>query len=191
LRGSRPGARGHAGWPEAAVVNRGGLIAAGIIAAPLVLLFIVVFLFLGGAGGGASAGTPLPAAASVGAVAADAGAAVNEALGAQLAVAFGWAGAQDTCLNELWTRESGWRTTAINPASGAYGIAQALGHAEGATLAMNKQGDNYPDAFKAANPAPWGSSDATAQINWGLGYIKSAYGSPCAAWNHETADGFY
>src|SRR5690606_31000077 len=30
------------------------------------------------------------------------------------------------CLVKLWDKESGWRTTAQNPTSGAYGIPQAL-----------------------------------------------------------------
>jgi len=33
--------------------------------------------------------------------------------------------------------------------------------------------------------------DAPAQIAWGLAYIAQRYGSPCAAWAHETADSWY
>jgi hypothetical protein len=36
----------------------------------------------------------------------------------------------------------------------------------------------------------WQTNPAT-QIRWGLGYIQSVYGSPCAAWSHEQADGWY
>ena len=36
----------------------------------------------------------------------------------------------------------------------------------------------------------WPSSAAT-QIRWGLHYIKSTYGSPLGAWNHEAAYGWY
>jgi hypothetical protein len=50
----------------------------------------------------------------------------NIALGQAMAAAFGWTGGQWTALKNLWTRESGWSTTARNPASGAYGIPQAL-----------------------------------------------------------------
>jgi hypothetical protein len=28
-------------------------------------------------------------------------------------------------------------------------------------------------------------TNGDTQINWGLSYISSAYGSPCAAWDHE------
>jgi hypothetical protein len=172
--------------------------AAAVLALPL----IIVVLFLG-TGGGAAAGTQATAGASAvaqaGAVASGASARANEALGAQLAAGYGWTGAQDTCLDELWTRESGWQATAKNPSSGAYGISQALGHLDAentgqvtaALIALNQQGDNYPSAEAAANPPPWGDSSPAAQITWGLGYIASAYGTPCAAWAHETADGFY
>jgi hypothetical protein len=85
---------------------------------------------------------------------------------------YGWASSQFSCLNELWNRESGWRTTAENP-SGAYGIPQAL-----------------PGSKMASAGADWQTS-ATTQIRWGLGYIKGQYGSPCGAWSHEEATGWY
>ncbi len=101
----------------------------------------------------------------------------NVALGRQMAAQRGWTGAQFTCLNELWTRESGWSNTAENRKSGAYGIAQALGH--GPT-------NQYP-----AGPANPPTSDPRAQVEWGLGYIANTYGDPCAAWAHEESQGWY
>jgi hypothetical protein len=102
----------------------------------------------------------------------------NVALGRQLAAAYGWGhGPQWRCLDALWIRESGWSATAQNPRSGAYGIAQALGH--GPT-------GQYP-----AGPANPPQSDPATQIRWGLGYIQATYHSPCAAWAHEEADGWY
>jgi hypothetical protein len=41
----------------------------------------------------------------------------------------------------------------------------------------------------AAGP-DW-QTDAATQIRWGLGYIKSSYGSPCGAWGHEESSGWY
>ena len=77
-------------------------------------------------------------------------AAANKKLAARIAAEFGWKDQQQlTCLDELWTRESGWSQTAINGASGAYGIAQALGHIPGVSVALNRQGDNYPPPFTA------------------------------------------
>jgi hypothetical protein len=85
---------------------------------------------------------------------------------------YGWSSSQFSCLNELWNRESGWRTTAENP-SGAYGIPQAL-----------------PGSKMASAGSDWQTS-ATTQIRWGLGYIKGQYGSPCGAWSHSEATGWY
>jgi len=84
----------------------------------------------------------------------------------------GWAG-QFGCLDDLWGQESGWNVYAENPSSGAYGIPQAL-----------------PASKMASAGLDWQSNPAT-QISWGLGYIRASYGSPCAAWGHEEAAGWY
>jgi hypothetical protein len=86
---------------------------------------------------------------------------------------YGWSSSQFSCLQPLWNQESGWSVTASNPTSGAYGIPQAL-----------------PGSKMASAGADWQTSAAT-QIRWGLGYIQSTYGSPCAAWSHEQAYGWY
>ena len=39
---------------------------------------------------------------------------------------YGWSDYDFNCLVKLWNRESGWRVTACNRSSGAYGIPQAL-----------------------------------------------------------------
>jgi nucleoid-associated protein YgaU len=85
---------------------------------------------------------------------------------------FGWSSSQFSCLDPLWQHESGWSVTAANP-DGAYGIPQAL-----------------PGA-KMASAGPDWQTDAATQIRWGLEYIKSLYGSPCGAWDHELATGWY
>ncbi|HLI42647.1 MAG TPA: lytic transglycosylase domain-containing protein [Streptosporangiaceae bacterium] len=77
------------------------------------------------------------------------------------------------CLLDLWNRESGWNYDAENPASGAYGIPQAL-----------------PGSKMASAGADWQTNPAT-QIKWGLGYIKEIYGNPCNAWAFEEANGYY
>lgn len=111
----------------------------------------------------------------------NAGAAANQAIARLLAAPYGWSTGQEWAdLVSLWNRESGWSNTAENPSSGAYGIAQALGH--GPT-------NQYPAG--AANPPPAGSSSASAQISWGLSYIQERYGSPSAAWAHEQSAGWY
>ena len=86
---------------------------------------------------------------------------------------YGWSSGQFSCLVSLWNQESGWNVYATNPTSGAYGIPQAL-----------------PGSKMASAGADW-QTDAATQIRWGLSYIKSLYGSPCGAWAHEEADGWY
>jgi hypothetical protein len=91
----------------------------------------------------------------------------------QMLSQFGWSSGQFSCLQPLWALESGWNIYASNPNSGAYGIPQAL------------------PGSKMASAGPDWQSDAATQIRWGLTYIQGIYGSPCAAWSHEEADGWY
>jgi len=81
--------------------------------------------------------------------------------------AHGWGEDQWGCLVDLWNHESGWRVNAYNTSSAAYGIPQA-----------------WPGQKMAAYGDDWMTSYVT-QINWGLAYIKSSYGSPCGAWSFE------
>jgi hypothetical protein len=85
----------------------------------------------------------------------------------------GWSSSQFACLYPLWEHESGWSVRSQNAGSGAYGIPQAL-----------------PGSRMASAGPDW-QTNATTQIKWGLQYIKSTYGSPCAAWSHEQATGWY
>ena len=85
----------------------------------------------------------------------------------------GWSEGQWSCLDSLWTRESGWNTYATNASSGAYGIPQAL------------------PAWKMASfGSDWRTNPIT-QIRWGVSYIASKYGSPCVALSHSNAYGYY
>ncbi len=86
---------------------------------------------------------------------------------------FGFSADQFGCLDSLWTKESGWSSTAANPTSSAYGIPQAL-----------------PGSKMASAGADWATNPAT-QITWGLGYIRDRYGSPCGAWSHSVSYGWY
>lgn len=85
----------------------------------------------------------------------------------------GWGSEQFACLDSLWQKESGWKVTADNPSSSAYGIPQAL-----------------PGSKMSSAGADWQTNAAT-QIAWGLGYISDRYGTPCAAWSHSKAKNFY
>jgi hypothetical protein len=86
---------------------------------------------------------------------------------------FGWSSGQFSCLDPLWAHESGWSVSAYNAGSGAFGIPQAL-----------------PGSRMASAGPDWQTNAAT-QITWGLDYIKGTYGSPCGAWSHEEATGWY
>ena len=105
---------------------------------------------------------------------------------------FGWGSDQFPPLVNLWNRESSWSPTARNPTSGAFGIAQALGHGTGCSAASNgtnEYGNQYGLSCPDAQAANGGS--ALQQIRWGLGYISSRYSTPAAAWLHEQQFGWY
>ncbi|WP_226532533.1 phospholipase [Microbacterium paraoxydans] len=111
--------------------------------------------------------------------AAEALAAANTVEGAKatarqlMASQYGWGEGEFSCLESLWNKESGWNYQAYNADGGATGIPQAL-----------------PGSKMASAGADWQTSAAT-QIAWGLGYIASAYGSPCSAWSHSQAMNWY
>ena len=80
--------------------------------------------------------------------------------------------AQFDCLDQLWEAESNWHPTAQNPTSTAYGIAQFL-NSTWAGTGIAKTSDGY------------------RQIDAGLIYINNRFGSPCGAWAHSQAKGWY
>jgi hypothetical protein len=85
----------------------------------------------------------------------------------------GWGNGQFQCLDRLWTRESRWNFRAVNPSTGAAGIPQA----------------NPGSKMNAFGP-DWRTNPIT-QIKWGLDYINDRYGTPCGAWAHSQAYGWY
>lgn len=86
---------------------------------------------------------------------------------------FGFGADEFPCLDALYVSESGWDVHADNPSSSAYGIPQAL-----------------PGEKMASAGADWEDNAAT-QIEWGLGYIKTRYGTPCAAWSFKQGNNWY
>jgi hypothetical protein len=106
--------------------------------------------------------TPGPAAPAAGGS--------NEALANSMAASgYGWTGSQATCLDELWTRESGFNDEAANPTSDARGIAQNI--------------NGWSADYEPGN--------AAQQVAWGLSYVAGRYGTPCGAWSHEEAMSWY
>jgi hypothetical protein len=118
------------------------------------------------ADGGPRLGAPVPPLGPV-----DPGSARGDAQ--NLLASFGWSPSKYFgCLDNLWSRESGWRWDAANP-SGAYGIPQAL-----------------PGVKMAGAGSDWQTNPIT-QIRWGLGYIQGKYGDPCSAWAYWQTNGSY
>lgn len=78
-----------------------------------------------------------------------------------------------SCTDQLAMRESGWSTTATNPSSGAYGVAQSL-----------------PAGKMASAGADWRTNGKT-QVNWMISYMNERYGSPCNALAHSHSVGWY
>jgi hypothetical protein len=128
-----------------------------------VLVAAAGVLYAGGHHAVTSAPSASPAAAAIsGPVTRNA----NEALANQMAAGRGWTGAQATCLDELWTEESGFSAYAADPTSDARGIAQKI--------------TGWDSGYQPGN--------ARQQITWGLDYIANTpYGThaPCGAWAHE------
>jgi hypothetical protein len=86
---------------------------------------------------------------------------------------YGWDSTQFSCLDQLYISESNWDPSATNASSGAYGIPQSL-----------------PAEKMATAGADWRTNPAT-QIEWGLDYISSSYGSPCSAWSFKQGNNWY
>jgi hypothetical protein len=126
----------------------------------------------GGSGGSSSSGTSGSSTGTTVPVVAAPAPGTAKSIAYQMMTSFGFPTSEFGCLDNLWTRESGWIYDAEN-ASGAYGIPQSL-----------------PGSKMASAGADWQTNPAT-QIRWGLGYIQSVYGNPCAAWNFELANNYY
>ena len=76
---------------------------------------------------------------------------------------FNWGSTEQKCLRSLWGKESAWDYTAKSPTHD-YGIPQRH---------MRKDTQQEIDNFMKSY---------IIQIDWGLNYIFTRYGSPCNAW---------
>jgi hypothetical protein len=84
-----------------------------------------------------------------------------------------WGSKEYGCLVTMWSRESGWRVDAHNRSSGAHGIPQSL------------------PGNKMASAGPNWYTNPFTQVDWGLKYIKSRYGTPCNAWGFWQSHHWY
>lgn len=115
----------------------------------------------------------------------------NYNLARMVASTYGWGtGTQWADLTQVINRESGGNQNAMNP-SGAYGIAQALGHATSADAGSVSRTAYGGYGVPTATNVGANSGNATDQLVWMMAYIKEAYGEPSGAWNSEQTRGFY
>lgn len=84
----------------------------------------------------------------------------------------GWS-SQWNDFNALEMSEAGWNPTAVNPSSGAYGLAQAL-----------------PKEKYASAGSDWKTNGGT-QLRWMMDYIENRYGSPAKAWSFHQRNNWY
>ena len=82
-----------------------------------------------------------------------------------LVISYGWNENDWNAFVQIINHESGWRVTAKNPKSGAYGLCQA-----------------YPASKMKSAGSDWRTNYKT-QLKWCMGYIKGRYGSPSSAWS--------
>lgn len=116
----------------------------------------------------------------------------NQKIAQGLLSRYGWGAGEMLPLIGLWTMESGWNPLAKNPSSGAFGIAQALGHGQGAATAAPNGENNYGGyGLTAAQARAANEGNPVYQIIWGLNYIKQTYGTPSAAYAFDKAHGGY
>lgn len=131
-------------------------------------------------GGGININPAPPNAATVAAL---------KAFARVLMIRHGWAG-QWKSFDALERSEAGWNPHALNPSSGAWGLAQALGHGTAATDTGNghNQYGNFgtPNAIcRAAN-----NGKGSAQLIWMFNYLHK-YDGPDSAWAFHQAHNSY
>lgn len=83
---------------------------------------------------------------------------------------YGWSADEMSCLDPMWTKESGWNYKAANPTSTARGIPQMM------------MSVHYGSGWRTSPEAQKYLNDPKVQITVGLEYVKGRYGSPCKAW---------
>jgi hypothetical protein len=96
-----------------------------------------------------------------------------QAIALEMVTARGWGSSEFDCLVALWNRESHWNVYSLNTGSGAYGIPQAARQQDGER--RRRLGDQPRDADHLGPRV----------------LSTGRYGTPCGAWNHSQATGWY
>jgi hypothetical protein len=99
---------------------------------------------------------------------------------------------QSQCASRIFEYEARWDPHATNKSSGAYGLPQANPASKLAGWAEAKA----EEAARAGDPeAAWlyraWRDNAVVQAEWGVDYMTSRYGSPCAALAFRNRAGWY
>ena len=109
----------------------------------------------------------------------------------QAAKARGWTGTEWTALQNVEMREAGFNPNATNSSSGAYGLAQALGHGNGASTQGTVTNEYGGFGLSNSQAQAANSGNVGAQALWMVNYIAATYGDPIKAWQHEQTYGWY
>jgi hypothetical protein len=131
----------------------------------------------GGSSAAAAAGTPSGSVSSV---------------LTQLQQQFGWSTGDVSSWEQIISAESSGNANATNSSSGAFGLAQALGHGTSGT-ACPQTGVNQYGGYGLTNAQAQAANCGTPgdQLLWMANYIKQTYGTPTAAWAFHLANGYY
>lgn len=105
----------------------------------------------------------------------------------QTAAEFGWgSGSEWQALSNVEMAEAGFNPNATNASSGAFGLAQALGHGTSGTACPSTGVNEYGGyGLSTAQAQQANCGNAADQALWMCNYIKETYGTPSAAWAHE------
>lgn len=96
----------------------------------------------------------------------------------------GWgSGQQWQALQSLELGEGGFNPRATNPTSGAFGLAQALGHGTAGTAAPDGTNEYGGFGLSDAQARAANSGDPGPQAVWMVNYIAAVYGNPVSAYS--------
>lgn len=116
----------------------------------------------------------------------------SQAILQQTAAQFGWTGAQWQALQNVEMAEAGFNPLSDNPGSGAYGLAQALGHGTSGTACPATGKNEYGGyGLSTAQAQQANCGQPGPQALWMCNYIKDTYGNPENAWAHEQSEHWY
>lgn len=104
----------------------------------------------------------------------------------------GWdTGAEWTALDAIENQEAGYNPLATNSSSGAFGLAQSLGHSFSGGPAPNGVNEYGGEGLTPAESEQASMGNPTYQAIWMVNYIADRYGDPIAAEQFHLAHDYY